>query len=87
VFLTEWLIYLENLSRYYAYGVEANNLIENVVEKGPVGFIAVEDIAATAFKAITDVESLPSREPILVGPDLVSYQDVSFTSTPHQAEC
>ncbi|TEB27508.1 ergot alkaloid A [Coprinellus micaceus] len=71
----------ENLSRYYAYGVKANNLIENVVEKGPVGFIAVEDIAATAFKAITDVESLPSREPILVGPDLVSYQDVAAILT------
>jgi uncharacterized protein YbjT (DUF2867 family) len=67
----------ENLSRYYAYGVKADSLIENVVEKGPVGFIAVEDIAQTAFKAITDVESLPNREPILIGPELVSYQDVS----------
>ncbi|TEB27519.1 ergot alkaloid A [Coprinellus micaceus] len=71
----------ENLSRYYAYGVKANNLIENVVEKGPVGFIAVEDIAETAFKAITTVESLPNREPILIGPELVSYQDVAAILT------
>ena len=70
----------ENLSRYYAHGVKANSLIENVVEKGPVGFIAVEDIAQTAFKGITDVESLPNREPILIGPELVSYQEVSFVS-------
>ena len=62
------------------YSVRINNSIENVVEKGPVGFIAVEDIAQTALKAITNVESLPNREPILIGPELVSYQDVSSTS-------
>ncbi|KAJ3523903.1 hypothetical protein NMY22_g11234 [Coprinellus aureogranulatus] len=73
--------FTENLSRFYAKGIKENNLIENVVEKGPVPFIAVEDIAQTAFKAITNVDSLPNREPILVGPELVSYQDVAAILT------
>ncbi|TEB26079.1 NAD(P)-binding protein [Coprinellus micaceus] len=68
--------FTENIARFYGHGIKANGLIQNVVEKGPVAFVAVEDIAQTAFKAITDVESLRTREPFLVGPDLVSYQDV-----------
>ena len=68
------------------HGIKENNTIENIVEKGPVGFIAVQDIAEIAFKAITDVDSLPSREPILVGPELVSYQEASYTLTPCQGE-
>ncbi|KAJ3527557.1 hypothetical protein NMY22_g9745 [Coprinellus aureogranulatus] len=69
--------FTENLARFYAKEIKEKNLIENVVEKGPVAFIAVEDIAQTAFKAITNVDSLPNREPILVGPDLVSFQDIA----------
>ncbi|TEB20036.1 ergot alkaloid A [Coprinellus micaceus] len=69
--------FTENLYRLYGPDIKGKNLIENVVEKGPISFIAVEDIAQTAFKAITDVESLPTREPILVGPERVSYQDVA----------
>jgi hypothetical protein len=68
--------FAENIARFYGHGIKANGLIQNVVEKGPVAFVAVEDIAQTAFKAITDVESLRTREPFLIGPDLVSYQDV-----------
>ncbi|TEB27522.1 hypothetical protein FA13DRAFT_1794685 [Coprinellus micaceus] len=71
----------ENLSRLYVHGIKTNNLIENIVEKGPVGFIAVQDIAEITFKAITDVESLPNKEPILVGPELVSYQEVAAILT------
>lgn len=77
----------ENLSRFYAHSIKEKNLIENVVEKGPVAFVAVEDIAQAAFRGITDVESLHTREPLLVGPDLVSYQDVrkSEMCSPHKS--
>lgn len=60
----------------YAPDIKEKSLIENIVEKGPVSFIAVEDIAQTAFEAIIDVGSLHTREPILIGPEKVSYQDV-----------
>ena len=67
---------VENLSRLYAPDIKEKSLIENIVEKGPVSFIAVEDIAQTTFKSIMNIESLHTREPTLVGPEKVSYQDI-----------
>lgn len=42
---------------------------------GKVSWISTEDVAAVAFKALTD-KRLNKIDPILVGPELLSYDDV-----------
>ncbi|KAF6743419.1 NmrA family protein [Ephemerocybe angulata] len=68
--------FTENLSRNYGYGIKQYNSFQNTMSKARVPLIAVEDIAQAAFYAITDISKLPNREPILVGPELVSYPEV-----------
>jgi festuclavine dehydrogenase len=47
----------------------------SATEEGKVSWISTDDVGAVAFKALTD-ERLKSIDPILVGPELLSYDDV-----------
>ncbi|KAF5313580.1 hypothetical protein D9611_010155 [Ephemerocybe angulata] len=73
--------FTENLSRNYGYGIKQYNSFQNTMSKARVPLIAVEDIAQAAFYAITDISKLPNREPILVGPELVSYPEIAAILT------
>ncbi|TEB27525.1 NAD(P)-binding protein [Coprinellus micaceus] len=73
--------FTENLLTIYGDGIKEKNVIEGVVPNGRISFVAVDDIAEVAFKAITDPDSLPSREPNVLGPDFVSYKDVAAILT------
>ncbi|KAF6764309.1 NmrA family protein [Ephemerocybe angulata] len=67
----------ENLLRIYGVGIKQHNVIQNTLATARIPLIAVDDIAQAAFDAITDVGKLPNREPILIGPDLVSYSEIA----------
>lgn len=69
--------FTENLSGLYGRGVKEYSVIQTVIPTGRIPFVAVQDIAQTAFDAIVDVGTLPSREPIVIGPDLLSYTQVA----------
>ncbi|KAF5313578.1 hypothetical protein D9611_010159 [Ephemerocybe angulata] len=69
--------FTENLLRVYAVGIKQYNVIQNTLATARIPLIAVDDIAQAAFDAITDVGKLPNREPILIGPDLVSYSEIA----------
>ncbi|KAF6744151.1 hypothetical protein DFP72DRAFT_930087 [Ephemerocybe angulata] len=73
---------VENLARNYGYGIKQFNAIQNTLPTGRVPLVAVEDIVQTAFDAIVNVDTPPSREPILTGPVLVSYPEVHAPSSP-----
>lgn len=51
--------------------------LRSIRAKGRVPFIAAQDIAQAAFLAITDIQSLPCNEPVLIRPELVSYDEVA----------
>ncbi len=53
-----------------------DGLIFSATEDGLVPFIDAGDIAAVAAEAITD-ESFPSGDPILTGPELLTYDQVA----------
>ncbi|KAF5329945.1 hypothetical protein D9611_010442 [Ephemerocybe angulata] len=69
--------FTENLLRIYGVGIKQHNVIQNTLATARIPLIAVDDIAQAAFDAITDVGKLPNREPILIGPDLVSYSEIA----------
>ncbi|KAF5313581.1 hypothetical protein D9611_010154 [Ephemerocybe angulata] len=75
--------FTENLSRNYGFGIKQWNVIQNSLSTARVPLVAVDDIASVAFQAIADVSKLPNREPILIGPDLLSYPEIAeiFTKT------
>ncbi|KAF5314786.1 hypothetical protein D9611_007135 [Ephemerocybe angulata] len=70
--------FVENLARNYGYF----NAIQNTLPTGRVPLGAVEDIAQAVFDAIVNFDTLPSREPILTGLELVSYPEVHASSSP-----
>ncbi|KAJ7463522.1 hypothetical protein B0H11DRAFT_2240996 [Mycena galericulata] len=55
--------------------VEEHNEIINCAGAGLVGWISTEDIAEVAFKALT-VPMIEHTNPILVGPELLSYAEI-----------
>ncbi|KAF6755702.1 NmrA family protein [Ephemerocybe angulata] len=67
--------FTENLLRNYGFGIKQFNVIQNSSPTARVPLVAVDDIASVAFQAIADVSKLPNREPILIGPDLLSYPE------------
>ncbi|TEB27530.1 NAD(P)-binding protein [Coprinellus micaceus] len=66
----------ENFLRGDVHNIKADSELQSIHPKGRVPFIAVQDIAEAAFDAITNVDALPSRETTLIGPELVTYDEV-----------
>ncbi|KAF6760918.1 ergot alkaloid A [Ephemerocybe angulata] len=73
--------FLENIQRFYGEDIKKRNTFENTMPTGRVPLVAVDDIAKVAWYAITDIEKLKSREPIIVGADLVSYSEIARALT------
>lgn len=56
--------------------ISQQDLIISAAGQGKVGFVAAEDIAEVAFRALID-EDAHNTEHIITGPDSLSYDDVS----------
>ncbi|KAJ2928719.1 hypothetical protein H1R20_g8364, partial [Candolleomyces eurysporus] len=74
--------FTDNLSREQYTHIKEHDEIVTPLHKARVPFIAVEDIAQAAFDAIVhegviDPDDEANSEPILIGPDLVSYDEVA----------
>ncbi|KAF5334320.1 hypothetical protein D9611_014164 [Ephemerocybe angulata] len=69
--------FTENLLKLYGPGIKKFNSIQTIVPTGQIPFVAVQDIAQAAHDAIVNIDSLPSREPTLIGPELVSYSEIA----------
>lgn len=57
--------------------IRDNNTIITASGDGKLGFISADDIADLAVQALTDEKS-HNTDHIIVGPDLLSYDDVSY---------
>ena len=55
--------------------IKANDELTSATGKGRVGFISEDDIADVAIDLLT-ASKLGGAEPIIVGPELLSYDDV-----------
>ncbi|RXW20213.1 hypothetical protein EST38_g5628 [Candolleomyces aberdarensis] len=74
--------FTDNLSREQYTHIKEHDEVVTPLHKARVPFIAVEDIAQAAFEAIVhegviDPEDKANSEPILIGPNLVSYDEVA----------
>ena len=80
--------YADNLAReQFKVLLREHDEIVTPLPKARVPFIAVEDISQAAFDAIVhegyiDPEDEAKSAPILIGPDLLSYDEVSPTIPP-----
>lgn len=65
----------DNFVLQYADRIKAKNDIVSAAEDGLLGYVSTEDIADVAFKALVD-DVIEHNNPIIVGPELVSYDQV-----------
>ncbi|RXW20225.1 hypothetical protein EST38_g5631 [Candolleomyces aberdarensis] len=74
--------FTDNLSREQYTHIKEHDEVVTPLPKARIPFIAVEDIAQAAFDAIVyegviDPEDEAKSGPILIGPDLISYDEVA----------
>ena len=68
--------FMENFSEMqHVHTIRDQDLIITGTGSGKVPFVSAEDIAAVAFKALTD-ETSHNTEHLILGPDLFSYDEV-----------
>lgn len=63
-------------------GILGQDVIATTAKDGKVPFIAADDIAETAFKALVD-EPSHNTDHLIMGPELLTYDEVSLTALPH----
>ncbi|KAJ7322925.1 hypothetical protein DFH08DRAFT_888277, partial [Mycena albidolilacea] len=68
--------FFENFILQYADRIKAKNDIVSAAEDGLLGYVSTEDIADVAFKALVD-DVIEHNNPIIVGPELVSYDQIA----------
>lgn len=66
---------IDTLRVNYSDHIRGNNEIINCAGAGSIGWISTEDIADVAFKALT-TPTIEHTNPVLVGPELLSYAQV-----------
>ena len=71
---------LENFGTDFLDNIIENNEIWSVAEDGRIPFISADDIAETAFEALTREKSWDADK-YIVGPELFSYDEVCSTLT------
>lgn len=84
----EWAVlrpswFMQNFERgghYMAEDLTASSRLLTSIEDGRVAFVDADDIAAVAFRALTDVEP-HQAEHVITGPQALSYDDVAATFT------
>lgn len=78
----EWTVlrpsyFMQNFTEgQHATTISQQDLIISAAGEGKIGFVAAEDIAEVAYRALTD-EDAHNTEHIITGPDSLSYDDVS----------
>lgn len=71
--------FMENLSNeQHAKTIREEGKIYSAAGDGRIPWVSVEDIAAVGFRALTDKKSMDT-DPVILGPELLSYDDVSFS--------
>ncbi|KAJ6511781.1 hypothetical protein DFH09DRAFT_1288426 [Mycena vulgaris] len=68
--------FLDNLLLIYSDEIRANDEILSATQDGLIGHISTDDIAEVAFQASVD-DSIENTQPILVGPELFSYDQIA----------
>lgn len=65
--------------KHIRFNVEKGE-VYSATGKGKIPWISARDIAAVAYHALTDKESF-DRDPVILGPEVLSYEDVSASKT------
>ncbi|KAJ7484421.1 hypothetical protein FB451DRAFT_84646 [Mycena latifolia] len=68
--------FFDNFILQYGDRIKTQNEIVSAAEDGLVGWVATEDIAEVAFKALVD-DVIENTAPIIVGPELLSYDKIA----------
>jgi festuclavine dehydrogenase len=80
------LLLTENFSEgEHLQSIRDDNVIVSAAGDGKIPFVSVEDIARVAFHALTD-EKIHSDEYHIVGPQLLSYDQVSKVRFPFKTD-
>jgi festuclavine dehydrogenase len=70
----------ENFSEMeHGHSIRSEDRILTAAGEGKVSFVSADDIAAVAFRALTD-EVLHNTDHLILGPELFSYDDVRLFS-------
>ncbi|KAF8645652.1 hypothetical protein AX16_007671 [Volvariella volvacea WC 439] len=69
--------YIENFLTSYLEGIKKRDEITTGTRDGKAAFVSVEDIAEKAKQALIAEKPLPNEDTIIVGPELLSYDDVA----------
>ena len=69
----------DNVKRYIGQGGWARDAFATAVPTGRIPFVATEDIARAAVKAITE-EGFVDKDIIVLGPELLTYDQVCLVS-------
>lgn len=69
----------ENFTHGKSASIQKIGEMYSATEDGKVSWISTDDVGAVAFKALTD-ERLKNIDPLLFGPELLSYDDVRHPS-------
>ncbi|KAM3077553.1 hypothetical protein ACMFMG_006890 [Clarireedia jacksonii] len=71
--------FMENFSeQHHRATIRDTSSITSATGNGKVPFVSADDIAAVGFHALTD-ENLQRRDLVILGPELLSYDDVAET--------
>lgn len=69
--------FMQNFLTQHLHGIRQDGAIYSATGDGRVAFIDAEDIAAVAASMLTQTGVLGGAEPILTGPQTLSYDDVA----------
>lgn len=73
--------FMENFSEEQrAKTIREEGKVYSAAEDGRIPWVSVEDIAAVGFRALVDEKSM-DKDPVILGPELLSYEDVSCCQT------
>jgi len=73
--------FMDNFSEEQrAKTIREEGKVYSAAEDGRIPWVSVEDIAAVGFRALVDEKSM-DKDPVILGPELLSYDDVSCCQT------
>ncbi|KAJ7669320.1 hypothetical protein DFH06DRAFT_180971 [Mycena polygramma] len=68
--------FFDNFLMYYADLIRSKDEIVSATQDGLIAYVSTEDIADVAFKALVE-DKIENDNPIIVGPELVSYDKIA----------
>ena len=66
----------DNFSRNHAPTIRNENKIYSAAEDGKIPWISCYDVGAAGFHALVDKSAITDSDPILLGPELLTYDEV-----------